>query len=479
MKKQSFTNSQIINGVALGFSIAFFLAAAAAAVYAREWRHTLIDWQHLMTAPCPLITDYIALGGLSSAFLNAGACGLSCALFMIFLKGESRANTLAGYFLVVGHCFYGLNFLNMWPCFLAPFLYLRLKKLSFKKNLHICMFATAFSPFISEFLFRYLHNDAFIYGQPYVRPIGVVLAVLFSLMIGFLVPALLPGSSTWHKGYNLYNGGLAFGLFGFFLYSLMYSTMGVEPPERISRLNLAYHMSGLSYEEFATVFYIIVFLTCLICGYVLNGRSFKGYGDLTKDTGLASDFAEKYTMPVCLINMGVHGLLILLYMNIHILLFEGAGFTGPTIGVILAAMTFTAMGQHPKNVWPILLGYQVLFFTVMLLCKIDGRDIHWTLASQGFINSAAFATGLCPIAGRYGVRAGILAGAMCAALCSTTSAVHGGLVLYNGGFTTGITAMLLLPILEHYTAKARDEMSSASGFQSLISLVGNITPKYK
>ena len=58
-------NSQIINGIALGFSLAFLVISFAAAVY----------------------------------------------------TGEQ------------GRIFYGLNFLNMWPCFLALFLYLADKKL--------------------------------------------------------------------------------------------------------------------------------------------------------------------------------------------------------------------------------------------------------------------------------------------------------------------------------------------------------------
>ena len=71
-----------------------------------------------------------------------------------------------------------------------------------------------------------------------------------------------------------------------------------------------------------------------------------------------------------------------------------------------------------------------------------------------------FATGLCPISGRYGRRAGIAAGFMCASMCTATSSLHGGLVLYNGGFTAGITALILLPILEHYIPETRNFMNN-------------------
>ena len=104
------SNSRIINGTALGFSILFLLASLAAACFVGEWGHVFLDWRRIMISPCPLVTDYLAIGGLSSSFLNAGACGLACFFFMVLLKGDSHANTLAGYFLVVAHCFYGLNF---------------------------------------------------------------------------------------------------------------------------------------------------------------------------------------------------------------------------------------------------------------------------------------------------------------------------------------------------------------------------------
>ena len=117
------TSSQIINGMALFFSLSFLSAAGLAAWYAGEADEVLHGFYLILVTPSPLVTDYVAIGGLSSSLLNAGACGLACFVFMICLKGDSHVNTLAGFFLVVAHCFYGLNFLNMWPCFLAPSLY--------------------------------------------------------------------------------------------------------------------------------------------------------------------------------------------------------------------------------------------------------------------------------------------------------------------------------------------------------------------
>lgn len=477
MKKQPLDNSTIINSTAFFFSIMFLISALAASFYTGEWGNVFSNWYQIMISPCPLVTDYFAIGGLASAMLNAGACGLACFFAMILLKGNSRPTTLAGYFLVVAHCFYGLNFLNMWPCFLAPFLYLKLKKLDFKSNLHVCMFATSFGPFISEFLFRYTQGDSYIFGTANLTVSGILLAIAFSLAIGFIIPAILPGTHAWHKGYNLYNGGLAFGLFGFFVFNLMYRTMGISPSAVLTPVNTIYESFHHNYQIYGNLFFSIIFLTCIFVGFCLNGKSFKNLYALVKDTGFSSDFAEKYGMPVCLINIGLYGMMFLLYINLIMRFTPGVGFTGPTVGVILASLTFTSMGQHPKNVWPILAGYILLYFVTILFCGINGREIPWSISTQSYINSVAFATGLCPIVGRYGVRAGIAAGFMCACLCTATRDIHGGFVLYNGGFTAGITALILLPILEHYIPSAREQMKSQTApVRYMIALVEQITP---
>ena len=113
-------------------------------------------------------------------------------------------------------------------------------------------------------------------------------------------------------------------------------------------------------------------------------------------------------------------------------------------------MTFVLLGQHPRNVVPILCGFIGIYIADAAITTLTGLNPGWTISSQGYINAAAFATGICPIVGRYGKVAGFIAGIMDAAICSSTSALHGGLVLYNGGFTSGLTVLMLLPILEHY-----------------------------
>ena len=43
-----------------------------------------------------------------------------------------------------------------------------------------------------------------------------------------------------------------------------------------------------------------------------------------------------------------------------------------------------------------------------------------------------------------------MAGFISAVMCTTTSVMHGGFVLYNGGLTAGIAALILLPLIDTY-----------------------------
>ena len=452
-------NSKIIDGTALGFSLALLLAAAAGALYTGTGSSIFGDFLRILTSPGPLITDYFGIGSMPATFLNAGLCGLAMWAFMVLLPGPSRVNTFAGFFLVIAHAFYGLNFLNMWPCFLAPFLYIRLRRLDYNENLHICMLCTCFGPFVSELLFRYAQGESWAPGVVSLTGKGILLTVILILILAFVAPAILPGTKAWHRGYNLYNGGLAFGMLAFFLFNLLYRTMGVSVPTAPAYQNDVYRQFGYSYRLFGIVFFLLLFAGCVAAGYLLNGRSFKGLPRLFTDTGYESNFASKYGMPLCLINIGIYGAMFLVYVFLAEHFTTGAGFTGPTFGVILAALTFTAMGQHPRNVWPIFAGYLLLFLFADAFNYFVGGDATWTLSTQAYINSVAFATGLCPIVGRYGVGAGVLAGMLCAALAPATSALHGGLMLYNGGFTAGIATLILLPLLEHYIPKPRASMN--------------------
>ena len=436
----------------LSFFIATPIAQAVLNVKGEVFWNNL--WK-IFTGPAKLVTDYFSLGCLASAMFNAALCGLACTLIITASRARANSTTFAAYLLVIAHCFYGLNLINMWPPFIGVLIYCGLTKHSIRDNLHIAMFSTALAPFISDFLFFYPPGSSLKIGEFSV--LGIVLSIAFGILAGFLVPALLPGTTAMHRGYNMYKAGLAIGILGIFAYCFLYKTFGIVPCETGFESGSGYNDFGSTYYLFLNVFFASLFSLTLLLGFLLNGRCFGNYRKLTSCSGYGLDFADKFGMPLCLINFGIYGLCILAYLNtifwlpsIFPFLPDGIGFTGPTVGVIFAALTFSADGQHPKNVAPIVLGYTLLFALVCSVCLITGADIPWTLSTQAYINGLAFATGLCPIAGSYGFKYGVISGLFSAIICTSTSAMHGGFVLYNGGFNAGLAAIILIPILDFY-----------------------------
>lgn len=458
LKTNSIAFKLFVSLLTLSFFIATPIAAAVTGIDNNTFWNNLVD---IITGPAKLVTDYFALGCLASALFNAGICGLACVLILLFTRAKVNSTTFAAFMLVVAHCFYGLNFINMWPPFIGVAVYCLVTKKSFAKNLHIAMFSTALAPFISDFLFFYPPLRTFMFWG--ISIFGVLLSLAFGIVAGFLIPAIISGTSKMHRGFCMYKAGLAIGLLGIFVYCFLYKTLGIEPHTAGLDSDLLHESFGKTYYIFMNVFFAIIFLIALAIGFILNGFSFRNYRKLTSCSGHGLDFADKFGMPLCLINFGFYGFCILAYLNaIFILpsifpfLPEGVGFTGPTAGVVFAALTFSADGQHPKNVAPVALGYTVLFAAVSVICIISGAEIPWTLSTQAYINGLAFATGLCPIAGVYGFRYGVIAGIVSAIICTSTASMHGGFVLYNGGFNAGLAALAIIPVLDFYKVKAKN-----------------------
>lgn len=461
-KAVSQNSDRIILWYSSFISLSFFVFSIVLCLIYNEGFDLLKNLFLILTSPCKLVTDYFALGSVSATFLNASICGFVCNLMMRMACKRITASTFAGYLLVIAHCFFGLNFFNMWPTILGVFIFCKVTKRCFGDNLNIAMVSTALGPFISDFTFRYFETAEFDLGHAHFSFVGFIVAIIFGIISGFLVPALIPGTSSMHRNYSLYKAGLAIGIMGIFVYSFMYPTLGVETPKPIVGNNTNYSPYDPYHYLWLHLFFFLFFAITLLFGYFLNGKSFKGYKKLLKSTGYGVDFIDKFGAPVCLINFAVYGLCIFGYFGFVSLLPyllpiipDGTGLSGATVGVVFGALTFSFDGQHPKNVWPIGLGYLLLFALVCAICAVEGAAIPWTISSQTYINSFAFATGLCPFAGKYGWKIGVVAGFACATICCVTASIHGGFVLYNGGFTAGLTALILLPILDFYGVKER------------------------
>lgn len=446
------SNSKILLKVLLGFSLAFIVGALCAG----DLGNLIPGFLKINTSPSQFTMDYFVLGGLGSAFLNCGMVGLACCALLYFSKAKCTGLTVAAYWLCVGFATFGMTLFSIWPFFLGVWVYSRIKKIPFGNVANMAMFSAALAPFAGELMFRYPGLEAHSLSVP-----GLLGAIVLGIFVGCVMPSLCAHVPAFHKGYDLYSAGPAAGFLAFFIYCVLYKAPGLEVP---TNTNL-----GDGERLFVNVFFFIVFAVCFLVGLKMDKNALKDYKKLWASDGYKTDYTAKFGMPATMINLGVYGMFILLYYNLvqgmtmadGNLVFTGAKFTGATMGAIMCMYAFCAQGAQPRTVFPIMIGYAIASFLPFLTYVTGITDAqNWSLTTQAILVGLCFASGLAPIAGKWGFWPGVIAGAMHAILVMNVPLWHGGFCLYNGGFTDGLVAFLLIPVLECFFQSKEEKLAA-------------------
>ena len=395
----------------------FFYAFAFAMPDRSEMLTGLTD---ILLYPAQVTKDYFIIGNLSGTFLNMALVATACLLLTFIPGAVIKGSTMAAFVLTMGFTTWGINIINIWPFFLGVFLCTLLRKQKIATAVDAAMFTTGLCPIVSEMLLRYPGTEIhFPTWQSALLALGVGMGV------GLLTPALIAHSPNLHKGFNLYSAAMPAGFIGFFIMAAFYKTAGVTPPAIEATL-------GASRTDILYPFFGIVFIGSIILGFILNKLSFRGYLDILTDSGHKRDYTALFGPGLAIMNFGVYGLFIIGYYTL-----VGASFNGVTIGLIFCMSCFAFAGANPGNVWPIMVGY--------VLASLVGVN---PANAQAIVVGLCYASGLAPIAGVYGPFFGIVAGAAHYTLVTSVPALHGGFCLYNGGFTSVLIAMMLVPQLE-------------------------------
>ena len=129
--------------------------------------------------------------------------------------------------------------------------------------------------------------------------------------------------------------------------------------------------------------------------------------------------------------MGVNGLI-----GMAFILATGGDLNGPTLGGILTIMGFSAFGKHARNITPIMLGV-----------VIGGVFMHFDINQSSVQLALLFGTTLAPISGYFGWPFGIVAGFLHSSVVLHAGTPVEGINLYNNGFSGGLLAIVLYPII--------------------------------
>lgn len=362
-----------------------------------------------------LITDYLVIGGIGAAFVNAGLLGILSIILLIIAGIKPNGSTIMALWLMAGFAFFGKNIFNVWPVMFGVWLYAKYQKEPFLNFTLIALLGTTLSPAVSQLKF----TGQFQFWQ------SIFIGILIGIAVGFILPPLTSYCMKLHQGYNLYNTGFSGGLLATGLMSI-FRALGLNFEKRF-----IWHTGN---STIFTVLLLFIFSGLIVIGYVMNGSSFKDLKKIYSSQGrLVSDFYIMYGNSA-FINMGILGICFTLYVFII-----KADFSGPTMGAIFTIVGFGAFGKHLRNTIPIIAGAILSSFLNI-----------WTINSPEMILSTLFSTTLAPIAGHFGWRYGILAGFLHVCVVMNTGYLHGGLNLYNNGLAGGIVAIILVPIINAF-----------------------------
>lgn len=381
---------------------------------------TLKGFLHLQVRGARLINDFTQAGA-GSAMFNAALVGLVGLIIVFFSTISLSGPTIAAIFTMVGFGFFGKTPLNALPIIGGVWIAARLAHKTLGSYSLIALFGTALGPVVTFIMFEM--------GLP--LSLSIPLGLFSGLVAGFILPGVARSMLQLHQGYNLYNTGFSCGFIGLFLSGLLIASNKMEPITII--WNTANESALVLFIPILSLFLILSAL--IIDGFSHIRETIQALFKLQNLSGrLPTDLFDAGTAGSALINMALLGLVSSLYVAL-----VKAPFNGPVIGGILTVMGFGGFGKTLKNIWPVVAG-------VVLATLVFGKQ----LSDPGPILAALFCTTLAPIAGQFGIVAGIVAGFIHLFMVETTAVWHGGLDLYNNGFAGGLTASLIMAMLQWY-----------------------------
>lgn len=368
----------------------------------------------ILKEPDFLITDYIAIGGIGAAFINAGILTLVCIGILYFLNMEMDGHTITSIFLMMGFSLFGKNILNIWAILFGVWCYARYHKVSVSKYIYVGFYGTCLSPIITQIM-----------QLPEVPPaLKLILSLLAGTVIGFVLPPLSTHVFYLHKGYSLYNVGFSSGIIATVIISV-FKSFGLETESRL--------IWSSGNDRIFAVLLFVFFLLMIALGRFHSPTAFSQFRAILKSTGLGgTDYVQEDGFSTVLVNMGINGIAATAFV-----LLVGGDLNGPTIGGIFTVVGFGATGKHVRNILPVMLGVWLASLTKT-----------WNITDPSPIITLLFSTTLAPIAGEFGIIAGVIAGFLHSSVAMNVGIIYGGMNLYNNGFAGGIVAAFMVPIIQ-------------------------------
>ncbi len=390
-----------------------FLFIGLVGIFSTPYKDLFIGIKKIITTRSILLTDYMYVSGIGATLLNASITSLLILMIYKINKTKPNGSMIMTLWLTLGFSMVGKNFINIWPTIIGVYLYSKIQKDSFSNYVLIATLSKSLSPISSE-LFEILNLNSYI---------TLLLSISISILIGMILPPLAKFTLKMHQGYNLYNVGFANGLITVLIISIL-NYFGIEIKQ-----NLLWSTEYKTISLFLVISLIIFLISLGIKKFHLSKLS-----NILRHSGRTiTDFYLMYGNSSYL-NMGILGIIFLSYIVI-----VNGDLNGPTIALLFCIIGFGAIGKHPLNTIPLVLGVS---FTAYI-SNIQLNTPTTILTSLG-------STALAPISGQFGVIIGFITGCLHLILMKYIGHLSGGINLYNNGFIAGILAIILIPIIDGF-----------------------------
>jgi hypothetical protein len=243
----------------------------------------------IIVSPDTLISDYMGVGNIGSAFVNAGLLNLIVLFFFYRLKLPIYGVSIACLFTVTGVGLFGKNLFNVWLIVIGVFLYAKYQQEPFSKYAYKAFYGTALAPMATEILFS-TNSPLWL---------KIFLAVFISLLVGFILSPVADNVFRIHQGFSLYNIGFTAGMIGVILVALLASYGIIPIPQMIWTQNNPNIFIG---------YLILMFISMILVAFFLDKKSWQGFKQILTYSGkVPTDFVELVGFCPTLINMGMNG----------------------------------------------------------------------------------------------------------------------------------------------------------------------------